>query len=244
MINVNHTGIIASSQTSAGGGAFTPIDITSATLEAWYDPSDASTITESSGLVSQLDDKSVNGRDVLQGTGSLQPETGTRTIGGVNVLDCLADRLVAASSFSLGSANFTTVSILSPDALDPFDAPWGGNGFSTIQDVSTGKWQISSAATASLDSSISLGDEFILVCRRVSNIMTFYIGGADNGAVFSSIAGALSIQVFGNRQTAGSNGWEGMIGEQSFYTGSISDSELNQLGNAYATKYGLTWSDI
>jgi hypothetical protein len=52
------------------GGAWTPADIT--TL-AWYDASDASTITEAAGAVSQWDDKSGNSRDVVQATGSKQP---------------------------------------------------------------------------------------------------------------------------------------------------------------------------
>jgi hypothetical protein len=54
---------------------------------AWYDTSDASTITESAGAVSQLDDKSGNTRNLTQTTGADQPITGTRTIGGLNVFD-------------------------------------------------------------------------------------------------------------------------------------------------------------
>jgi len=40
---------------------------------AWYDAADSSTITESSGSVSQWDDKSGNSRHATQGTGSNQP---------------------------------------------------------------------------------------------------------------------------------------------------------------------------
>jgi surface protein len=43
------------------------------TQVAWYDSADLSTITESSGSVSQWDDKSYNGNDLVQGTGSNQP---------------------------------------------------------------------------------------------------------------------------------------------------------------------------
>lgn len=56
-----------------GGGAapaWTPASIT--TL-AWYDASDATTITETDGAVSQWDDKSGNARHVSQGTGANQP---------------------------------------------------------------------------------------------------------------------------------------------------------------------------
>jgi hypothetical protein len=50
---------------------FLPSDISN--LGLWLDSSDASTITESGGAVSQWDDKSGNGNHATQGTGSLQP---------------------------------------------------------------------------------------------------------------------------------------------------------------------------
>lgn len=69
----------------AGFGAlWTPSEITT---KLWFDTSDESTITESGGLVSQLDDKSGNGYHASNLVGSEQPTTGTRTIGGLNVLD-------------------------------------------------------------------------------------------------------------------------------------------------------------
>ena len=52
------------------GHLWTPADITT---EAWFDASDASTITESGGLVSQWDDKSGNNNHATQGTASSQP---------------------------------------------------------------------------------------------------------------------------------------------------------------------------
>ncbi len=52
------------------GDSFTPADID--TL-LWLDAKDIGTITESSGLVSQWDDKSGNGRHITQGMGAKQP---------------------------------------------------------------------------------------------------------------------------------------------------------------------------
>lgn len=49
---------------------FSPLDLSPA---MWLDASDASTITASSGKVSQWSDKSGNGRHMTQGTGLLQP---------------------------------------------------------------------------------------------------------------------------------------------------------------------------
>lgn len=64
---------------------FAPTDISG--LFVWIDASDTSTITHSSGSVSQINDKSGNGRHFTQSTGSLQPVTGVETLNGLNVLD-------------------------------------------------------------------------------------------------------------------------------------------------------------
>lgn len=78
---------------------WTPADITT---EAWYDASDASTITSASGLVSQWDDKSGNDFHVSQPTGSLQPQTGVTTLAGKNTIcfDGNDDYIFRASGFT------------------------------------------------------------------------------------------------------------------------------------------------
>lgn len=53
----------------------------------WWDASDTSTITSSSGSVSEWRDKSGNGFNMAQATQANQPTTGTRTQNGLNVLD-------------------------------------------------------------------------------------------------------------------------------------------------------------
>jgi len=70
----------------AGGGAAAAYDFSIWSPTLWLDASDAATITESGGAVSQWDDKSSNGFDVTA-TGTAQPTTGTRTINGLNALD-------------------------------------------------------------------------------------------------------------------------------------------------------------
>ena len=63
-----------------------PSDLTSS-IGAWYDAADADTIIESLGAVSQWDDKSSNGNDVVQLTASEQPDISTRTQNGLPVMD-------------------------------------------------------------------------------------------------------------------------------------------------------------
>lgn len=55
---------------------------------AWFiDAGDTTTITETGGAVSQINDLGANGNHATQGTGSAQPTTGTRSHNGLNVLD-------------------------------------------------------------------------------------------------------------------------------------------------------------
>jgi len=72
---------ILNSQAGAGGAFPTPEK-----TFAWFDADDASTITESSGAVSQWNDKSNNGFNLSQATGSKQPNINTTTLNGKPVM--------------------------------------------------------------------------------------------------------------------------------------------------------------
>lgn len=54
--------------------------------KAWWDASDTTTITASSGAVSQWNDKSGNGYNLTQSTGAAQPTTDLNKKNGLNVL--------------------------------------------------------------------------------------------------------------------------------------------------------------
>jgi len=64
--------------------AFSPTSL--AGLKFWVDASDASTITESAGSVSQWDDKSGGALHVTQATGANRPTTGAATQNSLNVI--------------------------------------------------------------------------------------------------------------------------------------------------------------
>ncbi len=85
-------------------------------LLLWYDPSDSTTVTASSGLVSNLADKSGNGHDVSQAVESLKPEIGVGFIGGRNTLsfDGVDDHLRTSSSIAGASASATIFNVVLP----------------------------------------------------------------------------------------------------------------------------------
>jgi hypothetical protein len=66
-----------------GGGLWTPSQIST---DIWLDFSDTSTITDSLGIVSKVNDKSGNANNVTQPAGASQPQTSIQTINGLNVI--------------------------------------------------------------------------------------------------------------------------------------------------------------
>ena len=131
----------------SGGGAFAPDDVTG--LEVWLDASDATTITEVAGRVSQWDDKSGNSNNVTQGTGANQPFTGSRTENSLNVMDFQAGQLMTSSAFSSAITQGYTLYIVCKTDDDFSDTAYtdgiGGsnrmllkhNGFNTFAGTSS-----------------------------------------------------------------------------------------------------------
>jgi hypothetical protein len=79
-VNAAGTGTYSASATA------TPFSVLGLSPLVWIDASDTSTITESGGAVSQIDDKSGNAYHLTQADALRQPLTGVSTINGRNVL--------------------------------------------------------------------------------------------------------------------------------------------------------------
>lgn len=66
---------------------------------AWYDASDAASITASGGAVSQWNDKSGNGYHLTQSNGTYKPTTGVSAINGLNVVTFASVSYIANNAF-------------------------------------------------------------------------------------------------------------------------------------------------
>lgn len=84
--------------TRMNSAAFAPNHVPN--LQLWLDAADVATITESSGAVSQWDDKSGNGFHATQSTGSAQPTTNATSLAGKNVIDFTTDDYMSIASFT------------------------------------------------------------------------------------------------------------------------------------------------
>jgi hypothetical protein len=111
---------------------WTPAEITTA---LWLKADDATTITESGGLVSEWRDKSGNGRHISQGTGSLQPEVISSGLNGKNVLRFLNDRMTGAHAdfLTTGATVFALFDLRSASSTEPEVVIEFGNNSSNLE---------------------------------------------------------------------------------------------------------------
>lgn len=93
---------------------FSPLDLSP---DAWYDASDKSTITLSSGAVSQWNDKSGNAKHVTQGTAANRPAFANDTI----TFDGADDYLSRAESVMFSSSQTSTVFFVCANNAGTFD---------------------------------------------------------------------------------------------------------------------------
>jgi len=123
--------------------AWTPASLPG--LLTWYDASNAGSITQSGGLVSQLNDLSGHGYHATQPTGANQPTTGSVTLNGNNTL-----------TFAFNSAIYLTTSV--PDTAQPFTAYAvisGASGESTLLQFGGGQLHVGGTTWFYLGSAIS-----------------------------------------------------------------------------------------
>lgn len=113
-------------------------------LAIWLDATDTSTITQSGGAVSQWNDKSGNGRNVAQGTGSKQPSFQSQARNNQNVIrfDGSSDALIRSTADASLDVDSRSVFIVSYQTVGTnegvqFDV---GFNYALSQQGTTGAW--------------------------------------------------------------------------------------------------------
>lgn len=225
--------------------AFSPSDISG--LAAWYDASDTSTITQAAGLVSQWNDKSSNANHATQVTGALQPTTGASTINGLNVITSNATSMMYLTADISHTTGYTVLFVGAFNDTSLTKAVLGGSA--------SGGFCIRATAAEYLD--VIRDNEAILLhsgtlAGTSNNIMicTTSSGGNEifkNGVSVGSNTTDAAYKTGTNKlfsESALNSKFSGAAGELIIYRGIKNSSELNQLGNYAAAKWGIAWMDI
>lgn len=220
-------------------------------LALWLDANDPLTILEedTAGFVSKWIDKSGNGNDVVQVTGSIQPRTGFNTLNGKNVIAFDGDDFMEKVAFS-ASINTTifivTKIILANNTADSIFAMQGTNDFQISAAVGNqffGEFASSGlgATTAPKIPTSIVGIPSLLNYRLSANDSTVVIrlDGTEvandtyNGALSTSLDLTLAV----NR--ALNNPVEADIAEVVIYNRDLTVSEMFAVENLLISRWGI-----
>lgn len=223
---------------------------------AWFDASNAGSITSSSGAVSQWDDLTGNGRHVTQGTGSIKPTTGSRTLNGENVLDFDGgDFLARTAAIGFSTAEYTIFMVIGSDAdsssylrfmsfhngsgndydTDNAIAITQGNTASTFQ-----VFQVSSTGTTA-SGATPIGTWTIRKTTAVSAFQVIDPSGTTWVATSAGSGTANGGFVIGGgfeSGVAGTNRFDGPIGEIQIFSSALSDADRDLVRNSLIAKWG------
>jgi len=229
---------------------FVPTDI--AGLELWLDSSNAGSITQLGGAVSQWADLSGNANHATQGTAGNRPTTGTRTLNGLNVLDFdgTNDGLVLPSGlYSIPNGNYTVFVVNASDATNTASRQTiTGESAAFIVNFGVQYGPIASPNFLGYGGGTAAGGT---VARdTVGHIFAISKGVAtnlyfDGGSEFSTVAAnTTAINMTIGYSPSYGDFWDGTFAEILIYDTDLSASDKNLVGNYLADKWGVTWEPV
>jgi hypothetical protein len=220
------------------------------------DSSDLSTITESSGAVSQWTDKSANGHAFTQSTGAAQPITGTRTVNGRNAIDFEGNDVLLKNSISVVSpsdGSFTIFAVALPD-LSNVDGgifggdPQGGNRppqFLRLTSTTLNSTRVSnfagtfSVSVASLSSALVAGNVGLFISRLAAGSFQVFADrrrGTEVGTTGGASAALSSHQI--GTIGGGVLRFNGLICEIIVYPLALTYPQMSVVENYLSAKWG------
>lgn len=237
--------------TNGSGVGILPWTPAATTTASWYDADDASTITSSSGAISEWKDKSGNSRDASQSTGSLQPSLVTNDLNGRNTIsfdgDWLSHTYVpTATSFSIYvvcNVNFLAANysyLYQTGSNDNTGSnlvtrffPTGGDTTNAFGYYGTVGGTGTSFRYAG---NVVMGMGWLMIGMTRTTGGTFYLNGSSDGTFATDSRGTTTGTIGG---TTSSTYYSGKIAEIVVFDSSISSTIRQQLEGYLAHKWGL-----
>lgn len=231
-------------------GAFAPDDV--ATLSLWLDASDAATITATGATVTAWADKSANAY-TLTGTGT--PETGTRTMNSLNVIDFVTTAYLLSSNAPINNASngtYTAFAVMVTDTIA------SGSGQILCADDATNRVAqymrrsvdafntvgFTSGGTSTMDApgvTLSTATPYLLRVVNTGTTLEGFVDGTSNGssAIASQHYHANATLCVGRRANAADNQFNGGVAEILVYSSVISGDDITAVESYLSTKWGL-----
>lgn len=247
-LNIAVSNSVVSQSFVSGGSSFSPSDISGLTV--WLD---AAFKTLNGSDVSQLNDLSGNGNHLVQATASDQPLWNSSDSNFNNLPSVSFDGI----NHSLEVATFVGGAITQPNTifligkLDAnvglefaFDGGNAGTDRHTLYTITSGVKPFAIGAPTELAGNTDPGlTVHILGLQFNTTSSNLYMDGGTVEASGDVGADDMNGIMMGARFSSTFNG-EWTIAEILVYNSSLSDADMNLVGNYLASKYLATWTDI
>jgi len=227
-----------------------PLDVVS--LQVWYDASDISSITQSGGFASQWNDKSGNGRHLVQNTEGKKPSYGVRYINGLHALEfhlAGVDMMATSATFTaINSSAYSIFAIVIYDTVPGYfvgtNQETSGAGLHTGYRSSTQYtldhyfYGVDYTVTPISGTPTIFNTQFDNVGSniRINGTSIGNSGGFPNQALNVS-SGVLNV---GSGYNDNTNTLDGAIGELLIYAGALAQSDREQIEGILAHKWGIS----
>lgn len=235
-INAVGTGTASSTASSM---IFNPSDVSG--LQLWIDPSDTTTITHISNVVSAINDKSVLVRHAVQATESKKPITNTRTINGLNALDFDGTDDALFTPVFTHTQPTTRICVVDLDGYNGSGQTALMDGGDQLMRETGGAFKI--FAGIEIGSTARNTNANIHMAVYNSTASVYHINGTLNvsgNAFTGGTSGTLALM----QRNAGGGNADGLLGDVIEYNKVLSTAEKNNLNTYLSVKYAITVATI
>lgn len=218
-----------------GPQLWTPSEIT---LQAWFDAYDESTITESSGSVSQWDNKA-GGLDLAQAAGASQPTTGVEKINGLNALnfDGVDDFMQEQITITNPTTLFIVAEVDDDNLNQQFTDGTTGGGM-VFRTLGSGIIRVFGGATLQVNYVVQTSTQYLFTIVFNGESSKVIVDGTVEGTGDAGTSGVTGLTVGSNR--TGTGIFAGMkLGELIFTDGDASPEFRTKIEGYLAHKWGL-----
>ena len=217
-------------------------------LAAWYDASNAASITLNGSTVSQWSDLSGNGRHQVQGSAVLQPTYNATGLNSKGTLTTTGTQWMQANAFeSSASGNYTMFMVVKFDALSGLPAGLQRGAINDAHSLLVTPANSFAARRSSGNQgavalpSIATSEFYLLTMVFRANLSRIFVGntqGTDNTSTVTAPTGnkVLTLFALGSGYVAGSPGFAEFI----YYHNELTDAQLLSNRRYLAQKWGLT----
>jgi hypothetical protein len=232
---------------------FTPAPFSQVNLQAWYDASNSSSLSQTSGNITAWNDISGNGRNLNSIIGL--PQTGTQTQNGRNVAVFLGNTVVGSIIPQINYYKHTIITVVNYiSGRDVYGSSSSGGDGTVIMSTTgidggvmqcvTTRGTVSTYFQTGPATSVNWN---ILVQRVTDTNMNLIANGtmATSPTLLGTYGGTLRGISLGYRiietMTVGLNG---SIGEVLVYDTNLSNTQINTIANYLSTKWNISWTNL